>query len=383
MTGAAALDEVPRAKATIALAPPSAVLFVRIALPDVRSDKLARLLPLAIEDAIATSPEEVHTVLVEHVPGGSSLVAVVSRPWLASALAALAVHGFRPARFLIETELAAQVSTSEPAHPWVIVVSSSGGFAVLPDGETIALDISERADCVPLALNLARRTHRRGGEVPSEMLLFTSSGSRPPDVDAWSRALEVSVRNGGEWRPELIDARPLSSTDLLRGDFKPRFDARGLGPVFKLAGVTATAILGLHVLLTVGDWWRLSAESHQLKAQMESQFRQIFPDAQAVVDAPLQMRRSVVKLRREAGVPDASDFVPLLAAVGPLLVAAGAHTERVRYERGELELEIALPANERQEVFERRFVVPGYRFRFERRADAVTNVAILHVSVEA
>ena len=384
VTGVAPLAAVPSATTAIAVAPASAVLFVRVTLPKVRGNKLARLLPLAVEDAIATPPEEAHVVLVEHVPAGSSLVAVVNREWLAAAVSELAAHSVKPSRCLVETELAAHLGATEATHPWVVVCSDSGGFAFLGEGEITALDLGEGASNLPLALRLARNTHRRRGETPDEILVFTSPGSNPPDLEAWSRALDVPVRNGGEWRPELVDSRALRVTDLLRGDFGPTWGARDFATTLKVAGIAAATVLGVHALLTIGDWWRLSSEARQLTTQMETQFRQIFPDAQVVVDAPLQMRRSLARLRRDAGVPDASDFVPLLAAVGPSLAAAGAHTERVRYERGELELEVTLPASEGREALERRLVVPGYRIRFEQKADASSSaVLVLRVSAGA
>jgi hypothetical protein len=52
VTGVAPLAAVPSATTAIAVAPASAVLFVRVTLPKVRGNKLARLLPLAVEDAI-------------------------------------------------------------------------------------------------------------------------------------------------------------------------------------------------------------------------------------------------------------------------------------------------------------------------------------------
>jgi type II secretory pathway component PulL len=148
--------------------------------------------------------------------------------------------------------------------------------------------------------------------------------------------------------------------------------------------VTAAAVLAVHTALTVGDWWRLSSETQQLKTQMERQFREIFPDTQAVVNAPLQMQRSLGRLRREAGVPDASDFIPLLAAVAPSLSAAGLHTERMRYERGTLEVDVSMPAEAGRETLEKQLHVPGYRVRVDRMSTGPSgSVATVLVSAEA
>lgn len=371
-TGVARLPDIPRARTTLAVAPASAVHFVRVNLPDVRAARLAQLLPLAVEEALATAPEQVHVVLVEHARGGPSLVAVVDKAWLAAAVEALATHDFHPARLIVETELARQLAASEAAHGWLVVLAPSGGFACLAAGETIALDLADDADTLPLALRLARSTHRRQGEPPDEILVLATPGTPVPDLEHWSRVLDVPVRNGGEWRPELVDGRALRKTDLLRGSSAAGGHAMGISRSVKLAALTAAAILAVHTVLTVGDWWRLSAEQRALKAQMDSEFRQLFPDAQVVVDAPLQLRRGLGQLRQEAGVPDASDFVPLLAAVGPVLAAEGLRPERLRYERGALELQFTLPAATAGGTLEQRLVVPGYRVRMERGSTGPT-----------
>jgi general secretion pathway protein L len=382
-TGVAELSAVPTAATTIAVAPASAVNFVAVNLPSVRANRLAKLLPLAVEEAVATPPEEVHAVVVDRVPTGTSRVAVVNKDWFTAALDTLAAHGIRPARVIVETELAAQLVATEAAHPWLVVRLAGGGFACLGDGEIIALDLGADATDLPLALRLARSTHRRRGEAPGEIVVFSSPDASAPDLDRWGRLLEIPVRSGGEWRPEFIDGRALRASDLLRGGFAPKTHASGVSRSVRFAGITAGAVLAAHTLLTFGDWWRLAAEKRQLQTQMETQFRQIFPDAQVVVDAPLQMQRGLGRLRREAGVPDASDFVPLLAAVGPLLTAAGVHTDRMCYERGALELEVTLPAGEGREALEQRLAVPGYRVRVERTSTGASGeVAMLVVSAE-
>ena len=364
-TGVAELAALPTASTTIAVVPASAVHFVRVKLPRAGATRLAKLLPLAVEEAVATPPEEIHAVVVARLPDGASLVAVVNKDWFTAMLEALANHALRPVRVIVETELAGELTATEAAHPWLVVRSAGGGFACLGQGEIIALDLGADASGLPLALRLARNTHRRCGETPGEILLYDLPGVKGPDLATWQRLLDLPVRSGGEWRPELIDGRALRATDLLRGSFASTSDARGIARSVRLAGVAAGAVLAAHTLLTVGDWWRLAAEQRQLRTQMESEFRRVFPDAQVVVDAPLQMQRGLGRLRREAGAPDASDFVPLLAAVAPSLTAAGLNTERVRYERGALEVEVTLPAGAGRDTLARQIVLPGFRVRVE------------------
>ena len=382
--GVARLSEVPKATTTIAVAPASAALFVRVALPAARGVKMSQLLTNAVEDAIATAPEDVHAVLVEHVPGGASLVAVVTKAWLSAALAELAAHDFRPTRFLIETELAVQRVASEETHPWLVVRSRTGGFVAFGNGEITALDLTDSPGALPLALRLVRDERLRRGDDPHEILVFTSPGAERPDFQAWIRALQVPVRNGGEWLPDRIDGRALSATDLLRGEFTSTLGAHDMSGTLWLAAIAATVVLCAHVVLTIGDWWRLSSEEGRLNARMEAQFRELFPDAKSIVDAPLQLQRRLATLLRGSGESAPSDFVPLIAAVAQPLAAAGVHVERVRYERGDLELEVTLSARGGRELLEKQLIVPGYRVKVEHLGSGKAgNTAVLRVGAGA
>jgi general secretion pathway protein L len=119
---------------------------------------------------------------------------------------------------------------------------------------------------------------------------------------------------------------------------------------------------------------------------MESAFRKAFPDAKSVVDPALQMRRNFADLRRAAGEADASDLVPMLAKLAPALAAIGARPQSVRFDRGELELDLALGAGEprgREELVNR-LRTPGLSVRVERVATGAAGpLATVRVAPEA
>ena len=68
--------------------------------------------------------------------------------------------------------------------------------------------------------------------------------------------------------------------------------------------------------LLVGEWALLANERRSLQAQMEQRFRSAFPEAVAVANAPLQMRRQLAQARHAAGQIDPGDFPSLLAHFG-------------------------------------------------------------------
>jgi len=149
----------------------------------------------------------------------------------------------------------------------------------------------------------------------------------------------------------------------------------------KTAAIAAGVLLAAHAVLTVVDWARVSFEANAINTRMESEFRRLFPETTAVVDAPLQLQRRLADLRRNAGVGDSSDLIPLLGAISPPLGELGAQAERIRYERGELEIEVLIPGVEARPALEKRLTIPGYRVRIEKLArESGGQVAVLRVA---
>ena len=360
--GASAVRELPSVDDTTVVVPAARVAFARATLPRGPAAKLARLAPFAIEDAIAPSPESVRTALVRHLGEDEWLVAVVDRVWLERAIAELAAEGIAPDRVIFESALV----TCEPGT-WSVVWHGSGGFAVLDGGESIALDASVDGR-PPLVLQLAADERRGRPDAPRALRVLLAGAAELPDLAKWSESLHAPAAAAGSWQPELIDARRVTTADLLADTGGPAWRDSGWLARLRPAALIAGIVLGVHGLLTLGDWVRLRYEASGLRTAAEAQFRRAFPDARTVVDPALQMARGVAGLRRAAGEPDATDAIPLLARLAPALRAANVRTQALKYERGQMELELALPAGDSREALAARLRAPGLVVRIERVA---------------
>lgn len=360
--GASPLAEIPRAEETCLVLPVARVAFVRAALPPGPAAKLAKLAPFAIEDAIVSAPEDILATVLDDERNGERLVAVIDRAWLEAALAELAAHGIRPARAIVESALAA----GSPGT-WTVVWTGGGGFAALGGIEAIALDASLDGR-PPLSLKLAADERRRHGDAPKAVRVLLAGGADAPDTRRWVESLHVPVAVVGKWVPEEADAAAAACPNLLPGQGGSRWTGKELAARFKPAAILAAGILLVHGALTVADWSRLAYEARRLRGDTEAAFRKSFPEAKAVVDPALQMRRNVADLRRAAGEPDATDFVPVLAKLAPALAAAGLRPQSLRYERGELALDLVVAPDDTREKVASRLQVPGLRVQVERIA---------------
>jgi general secretion pathway protein L len=356
------LADVPRADETCLVLPVARVAFVRAALPPGPAAKLAKLAPFAIEDAIVSAPEDILATVLDDERDGERLVAVIDRAWLESVLAGLATHGIRPARAIVESALAA----GSPGT-WTVVWTGGGGFAALGGIEAIALDASLDGR-PPLSLKLAADERRRRGDAPKALRVLLAAGADAPNTARWAESLHAPVAVVGKWVPEEADAAAAACPNLLPGAGGGRWHGKDFLARFKPAAILAAGILAVHGVLTVADWSRLAWEARGLRSDMDAAFRKAFPDAKAVVDPALQMRRNVADLRRAAGEPDATDFVPVLAKLAPALAAAGLRPQSLRYERGELALDLVVAPDDTRERVASRLQVPGLRVQVERIA---------------
>jgi general secretion pathway protein L len=353
--GVTRLAELPSADEIILVLPVSRVGLVRAQLPAGPAGRLTKLAPFAVEDAVVTAPEELHAVVLDETPDGARLVAVLDRAWLASALSELESCGVSPARAIVESAL-----IRDHHGAWTVVWSGDGGFVTFGNIEAVTIDAPVDGQ-TPLALKLAVDESLARDRSPRQVRVLLADGAVPPDVVRWSESLRVPVDVAGQWTPEEYDAHTAACPDLLASRWTGSEWTARLRPAAILLGV----IVAVHALLTVGDWARLAFEARELRMEMETLFRKAFPDAKAVVDPALQMRRNLAELRRSAGEADAADLLPMLVKLSPVLVTFSGSPQSLKFERGEIELQLPVSPGETHEHLASRMRIPGLRVRVE------------------
>lgn len=336
-SGSAALANLPRAEACVLILPAELVLLTRAALPRGSRQKLRQMLPYAIEDKLVTEPDAVHVAAGHLLADGQTALAAIDKAWLARVLARLNEAGLYPRSAWPETLL-----PELPADGWVMVWDGRGGFLRSGAQAGMSLDGGSAVQ-PPAALALSVAQARAATMLPHRLLLRLRDGAPPPDVEAWSYALGMKVEVGVEWSPLQRPDIPTGGIDLLQGAFAPSSKVRDLWPNLRLPLVLAGLIVLLQIGATTADWLLLSREKQQLQASMEKHFREAFPDARVVVDAPLQMQRNLAELRSASGQLSPLDFLPLLARTATALNADGRSQLRaVQYETSQLRMEVAL-----------------------------------------
>jgi len=332
MPGAGPLTQLPRHAERVQLVIPAAdVLLTSARLPPGARRHAAATLAYAIEEDTAGDPDSNTVNWLGQGDGGDAL-AVLDRPGLRRWLDALDGIGIGTPEIHCET-----LFLDRAAGEWSLAWNGREGFLRTGELQGAATDCGERGR-PPLSLRLALEETQASGAAPDAIAVYPSAPDAAPDVEAWQRELHVPVRLAGRW--DWQSAAPHAGRSLLQERRRWRglnALAERLRPAAWIAGVA----LAIHAVALAADWASLAGEQRDLRRQMEARFRAAFPDAVAVVDPALQMRRKLAEARHAAGLSDSGDFLPMIEVVAAGLKDLPTGSVRsASYENGRLTIEL-------------------------------------------
>lgn len=333
--GSAPLAGLPRASATVAVAPAESVSWHRITCPKAPAARLRAALAGLLEEQLLDETDEVHFALAPGaVPGQPAWVATCDRAWLAAQLAqaeqaGLPVDRVVPAAWPGEGEALhfhGDADLEAVDGPAWLTWSHADGVVSLPLAGALARSLlpspwpeTGRLSTTPAAASQAERWFGQPIPVVSigEHLL---QAARSP----WNlRQFDLSPRHRG-----LSALR-----DGWRHFLQPAWRPVRLG----LIGLALVQVVGLNA------WaWQQRAQLRQKDADKAALVRQAFPQVQVVRTdvAVLQMQRELDQLRASAGVSGTRDLEVMLQAAASGWPAQ-AELKGLRFEPGTLQIESA------------------------------------------
>ena len=334
VVGQGPLAQLPQRAERVQLVLPAAeVLITRAKLPQSAKRHAGAVLAFAVEEETLGDPEA-NQVSWLGTAADADVLAVTDRQGLKAWRDALQAAGIGEYEVHCETLLLPLA-----AGEWSLAWDGREGCVRTGEFEGAATDCGDR-ETPPLSLRLMLDDAKARIEAPKTIVLHLASAASDaaPDLELWQRKLGVALRLGAPW--DWRRARPdagVSLTQERQGWRLPPGSLQRLRPAAWLVGIA----VAVHTLALVADWTRLASEQRGLRAQMESRFRAAFPDAVAVADPALQMRRKLSDARHAAGQPDSGDFVPMIEKMATALKEAPAGGLRVAsYESGRMTLEL-------------------------------------------
>lgn len=304
--GAGPPAELPQRAARVQLVIPAAqVLLTRARIPRSARRGTSSVLAFAVEERTAGDPDASHVSWLGTV-GDADALAVVDKSGLARWHEALAAAGIRIDEVHCETLL-----LPLQAGEWSMAWNGSEGFVRNGAFEGAATDCGERG-LPPVSLRLMLEEAKAGGAEPGVIALYVTTPDAAPDIAAWQRELGVALRLAGTW--DWRTAPPAAGFSLAQQGQRWRMFS-GMSARLRPAAWMLGAALTLHAVALATDWTLLAVEQRALRQQMEARFRASFPEAIAVVDPALQMRRKLAEARHSAAQTDSGDFLPLVVQV--------------------------------------------------------------------
>ena len=331
--GEGTLAELPRGADRVQLVIPAAqVLITRANLPQGAQRRAGSVLAFAVEEASAAEPEA-NQVSWLGTTAGADALAVVDKQGLKRWRDALEAVGLRS--YEVHSEI---LLLPRSIGEWSLAWDGGEGFVRSGEFEGAATDGGDHAS-PPLSLRIMlEEAHLRGAR-PEAIAVYVTAPGSAPDLAAWQRDLETPLHVVGvwDWRTAPEQAGISLGQERRRWRISPAALA-SLRPAAWIAG----AALAIHGAALIGDWVLLGSEQRAVRGQMEARFRSVFPDAVAVADPALQMRRQLAAAHHRAGVPDGGDFAPMIekVAIGLKDLPAGG-LRTVSYDGGRMTLELA------------------------------------------
>jgi len=150
----------------------------------------------------------------------------------------------------------------------------------------------------------------------------------------------MSVRHA--WINVFAQGLDAKSINLLQGDYSRSGDwAALLRPWRATAALLVAGILISNMVMGV-DYFRLSKESEQLRAQIEQTFKEALPETRRIVNPRIQMQQQLDKLQRQQGA--GGGFLSLLGQSGSVLRGMeGVEISAATFRAGRLDVELTVP----------------------------------------
>ena len=334
VTGETEFAQLPRKAERVELViPASQVLLTRAKLPQASGRRNGTLLAYAVEEEMASEPD-INQVSWLGAVDGADILAAVDRKGLENwrtALAAVGIYGYAVRCETLMLPLS--------SGGWSVAWNGREGFVRTGVLEGAATDCGDR-ESPPLSLRMMLDDAKANAAAPTSIALYLTTPDAMPDVEAWKQELGVTLLPAKRWDWRIASTEAgVSVVQQERGQWRlPAGTRARLRPVAWIAGIA----LAIHALASVADWARLAGEQQALRQQMELRFRAAFPDAVAVADPALQMRRKLADARHAVNRLDDGDFPVMIEKVAVALKELPPGSVRtVSYEAGRMTLDLA------------------------------------------
>jgi len=329
----------------VVLVPGVDVLLASTELPGLNRQRLARAVPFALEEQLASDVEELHFALGHRDDDGRIHNAVVARDKIAAWLERLRAAGLQADVMLSEVLAVPREAANDAGRHWTLLIDGARCLLRTDSQHGLALDLDNLSVVLQAALDEA------GDSLPASLDVKICGDDTFSDSDDYRQLGQVCEEAGIGVERQLQDddgalllARGFDekvAINLLQGDYSRR------GQLEKLLRPWRPAILllGLWLVVQLGamglEYSRLSKQDTEMREQITALYREAFPQARKVVNPRVQMERGLAKLRGTSG--GQTDLLGFIGKAGPILKATpGLKLRSLRYKENRLDIDLEI-----------------------------------------
>jgi general secretion pathway protein L len=349
-TGASEFNQLPTADSVVVFAPTTSLLLTQAHIPTRQWQRLLQAVPYALEDDLAADVDTLHFAVAPSRSGETQVaVAALScdtlQQWLDS------LHPLK-ITLLLPDVLA------------VPYVAESWSLMLLPDQLLIrtgyyqgfALELEQLSIALPLALA------EQENNPPQSLMLYCNSADSHPELIQQLKMLNIplTVQVVQPNVTALWAAFPVKmpTFNLLQGNYRQNTSHPLL--TWRPWRMTA-ALMGLMFIAYLGTEWqgyqRQKNYHQQLSQEIETLYKNTFPDAQRIVNPRVQMEQQLQQLQASYGQQQTQTyFLPWLVQLSPFIKSiSGFLLTRLEYRNNQLELQLELASFEALEALKQQW----------------------------
>ncbi len=311
----------------IVLLPGEKVTMTSVKLPKMRASERARAIPFALEEQLATDPENIAVAIGDVMPDGTMAVAVIEAKTLEEQLKALTDAHFYP-RALLPDFLA----LSWESETWSVLLRQQ--MASIRTG----LQNGFSTDTNNLFLFLQLHLEKNKDKKPQKIIFWQDEAVL--DVAQFEK-LGVPIETRGESKSLYFDCKNLSSKppiNFLQGKYRPKTQSSSLKKNWMICGATAAALIAFLFLGHIAQWIYFQHQADSVEKQVMQTYQLLFPGAKEVLEPRF---RTANLLKKYESASLGSAFIKLLGIAGKtVLTLPDIQVQLVHFENKQLALTV-------------------------------------------
>ena len=326
------LTHLPRQyRQLIVLIPSTDILLTHAFLPTKQRQKIIQALPYVLEENLAEDIEDLHFALGQRdATSGEQHVAIVSRQRIEAYLKLLADKQLTPTMIIPDV-----LALPHTANSWTITFFEE--LALIRTGlqTGFAIEVENLNTLFPLAL----AEHEVS---PQQLMVLTG-----PNVD-------IPTELYGLGLPIVEEKNPITTLawfnhysqaiNLLQGHYSLKTKTTNFWRPWWLTLILVGLLGSVEIMKEIIEFQQLQQQREQLNQQMQTLYRNTFPEAQRIVNPRVQMEQQLQQLRATLTTDQSNPhFLALLTPVsGTLSRTANLKLKQVDYHQGRLNLYIEI-----------------------------------------